>query len=53
MKLWILVIATTHGQTIFGTNFASYEECNKQAIKISSGFIHATPSCRKKRPFIP
>ena len=53
MKLWILIIATTHGQTIFGTKFASYEACHKEGMKICSKFSYAVPSCRKERPFLP
>jgi glycerol-3-phosphate dehydrogenase len=53
MKLWILIIATTHGQTTFGTKFTSYKQCNEEAVKIVSKFLHAVPACRKERPFTP
>lgn len=48
MKLWILIIATSHGQTIYGYKFIEKLNCEKTGKQIVSLIKKGTFFCKRK-----
>lgn len=48
MKLWILIIATSHGQTIFGYKFLDKANCDKVGRQIISVVKKGAFFCKRK-----
>jgi len=53
MKMWILIIATMHGETRYNVKFNSYDICRQEGARISKNFPKSSAYCIKERPFLP